>query len=114
MSVRSGARCHDQTAIRRTCEGRDGALDFIGIAYIDWIYFHSEQRGRALDDRKLAVSGALGGIPKNRYPVHVRRHLLEQFQPFPGCAVFHTHEPPDGTARPRPALDDTGADWLDD
>src|SRR6516225_7463380 len=51
---------------------------------------------------------------RNFYPGHVRRHLLEQFEPFPGCAVFHTHETGDVAAWPRQAVDETSADRIDD
>jgi hypothetical protein len=45
---------------------------------------------------------------------HVRRDLLEQFQPFSAYAVFIQHEASGVAARPRQAVDETGADWIGD
>ena len=57
---------------------------------------------------------ANGGIPKHRRARHVRRDLLEQLQPFPADAVFERHESSGVAARPRQALDEAGADRIDE
>src|SRR6266516_4153832 len=43
-----------------------------------------------------------------------RTRLFEQFQPFPAHAVFEEGEPGSVAARPRQALDEAGADRVDD
>ena len=88
MKLRRRARRHDQTAIRRAREGRDGALDLAGVAHIDRVDLHPERRRHGLDDAELAGAGGYGGIPKDRHSRHARRDLLEQLQPFPAHAVF--------------------------
>ena len=45
-------------------------------------------------------------------PCHTWRGFFEQLQPFRGHAVFKTHETGDVAARPRQAVDETGADWI--
>ena len=39
--------------------------------------------------------------------------LFEQFKPFPTHAVLKTQEAGGVTARPRQAIDEAGADWID-
>jgi hypothetical protein len=46
--------------------------------------------------------------------VHVRRNLLQQFQPFPGQTVFERQKTSDVTAWPRQACNIPGAYWIDD
>jgi hypothetical protein len=88
MKHRRGARRHNQPAIRRTREGRDSALDFVGVAQADRGYLHPKRRRHGLDGGKLIGSGALAGISKDRCSHHAWRDLFEQLQPFPGHAVF--------------------------
>ena len=114
MKLRQRARRHDQAAIRSAREGRDGALDLARVAHVDRSYLHPERRRHGLDYAKLANSGGCGGIPKNRHSRHARRDLLEQLQPFPADAVFEIHEPGGVAARPRQAVDEAGADRIDD
>ena len=64
--------------------------------------------------RQPAVCG-LPAVPapqaaKDRRSRHVGRDLREQFQPFPARAVFGTHEAGGVAARPRQAVDESGAD----
>jgi hypothetical protein len=81
--TRRGRACrHDQAATGRAREGRDGTLDLLGVAHVDGADLHPERRCRGLDDGKLAVSGSLRSIPKDRHSRHARCGLLEQFQPF--------------------------------
>ena len=54
------------------------------------------------------------GIPKDRRSRHTRRDLLEQLQPFPAQAVFERHETGGVAAGPRQAIDQAGADRIDD
>ena len=53
ITYRGSARRNDQTAIRRAREGRDGALDFVGVACVDRGHPHSERRRHGLDDAEL-------------------------------------------------------------
>ena len=64
--------------------------------------------------RKLADAGGECGIPKDRRARHARRDLLEQFQPFAAQAVFELRETGGVAARPRQAVDEAGADRIDD
>ena len=52
--------------------------------------------------------------PKDRRSRHAWRDLLEQLQPFPAQAVFESHETGGVAARPRQAVDEAGADRIDD
>jgi hypothetical protein len=67
-----------------------------------------------LDGAELARPGGCGGIPKNRHPRHSGRNLFEQFQPFRAHAVFEQGESGGIAARPRQAVDEAGADRIDD
>ena len=88
MKRRQCARRHDQAAIRRSRECRDGALDFASIAHIDRAHLHPERRRHGLDGGKLADPGGDGRIPQDRRSRHAGRDLLEQLQPFSAHAVF--------------------------
>jgi hypothetical protein len=68
---------YDQTAIRRAGEGRDGALDFAGIADVDWTHLHSERRRHSLDRAELADPTGDSGIPNDCYTRHAGRYLFE-------------------------------------
>src|SRR5215472_9115413 len=58
MKQRQWARRHDQAAIRGTREGRDGALDLVGVgAYVNRAHFHADRRRHVLDDGELADPG---------------------------------------------------------
>jgi hypothetical protein len=82
MNERQCARRHDQTAIRRACEGFDGASDLAWVAHVDRVYLYPEQRRHSLNDGKLGGAGSYVGIAKDCRSRHVRRDLLEQLQPF--------------------------------
>src|SRR6516162_10254603 len=73
---------------------------------------HTRRQG--LDGAKLGGTGWYGGVPKDRHARHARRDLFEQFQPFSAYAVFIQHEASGVAARPRQAVDETGADWIGD
>ena len=88
MNERQRAPCHDQAAIRRAREGRDGALDLAGVAHVDRAHLYSERRRHGLDGAELADPLGYGGIAKDRHARHAGRDLFEQLQPFPAHAVF--------------------------
>ena len=58
MKLRGRARGHDQSAIGRAGEGRNGALDLAGVAHVDRADLHSERRRYGLDSGKRAGSAA--------------------------------------------------------
>ena len=113
MSTRQRARRHDQPAIQRAREGRDGALDSPASRTLTGLT-STPRRRHSLDNAELAGPGGYGGIPKDRRARHARRDLLEQLQPFPAHAVFEQEETGDIAARPRQAIDEAGADRIDD
>jgi len=65
-----------------------------------------------LDSGELAESGLAGLIAQHRCPRHARRNLLEQFQPFPACAVFEQRKTGGVAAGPCQAPDQARADRI--
>ena len=103
MSRRQRAR---QSRSGRHCglrEGRDGALDLVGVAHVDRGYVHPERRRHGLDCGELADPGGYGWVSKDRHSRHARRDLFEQLQPFPAEAVFERRKAGGVAARPRQA-----------
>src|ERR1700676_860592 len=86
------ARRQDQAAVWSAGVSRDGALNLGRIADVERVDLYPERRRNGLDDGKLAGCKTLGGISKHRHSRHVWRNLFEQFQPFPGQAVFDVEE----------------------
>src|SRR5215470_19171541 len=70
--------------------------------------------GRSADGGELTDSQGQGGIAKDRDPRHVRRDLLEQFQPFPAQTIFLSGKTRGVAPRPRQARDVTGTDGVGD
>src|SRR5262245_44237162 len=68
---------HDQTAIRRSREGRYSAFDLTSLAQVDRVYLHPEQWRHGLDDGKIADSRPLAGIPEDRHLRDPRRNFFE-------------------------------------
>ena len=114
MMRRQRARRHDQAAIRGARECRDGALDFAGIAHVDRTQIHPQRWRHGLDGSELPDPGGDGRIPKHGRPRHSGRDLLQQLQPFPAHAVFENREPSRVATRPCQAVDEAGADRVDD
>src|SRR6516225_9854667 len=107
------AVCNDQTSILGAPERRNGALDFASVAHVYRVHLYFERRRHSLHGGKLALSRALGSIPKNRHARHARRDLLEQLQPLRGQAVFTIHETGNVAARPRQAIDQASSDRIE-
>ena len=66
QSALNGRQCtrhHNQTAIARTSECRDGLLDLASLAHVDRAYLHPERRRHGLDDGELAYSVGYGRVP---------------------------------------------------
>src|SRR5215475_3681422 len=114
MNCRTRASGDDQTAIRRACECCDSALDFVSLTHVNRPQLHSERRRRGLDCSKLPDPGGCGGIPENRHSRQAWRDLLEQFQPFPAEAVFKRDKTGGVAAGPRQAVDEAGADRIEE
>jgi hypothetical protein len=55
----------------------------------------------------------MGWVPNDGHSFHARRDLLQQLQPFSGQAVLEWHEAGGVAARPRQAVDEAGADRID-
>src|SRR6516165_12317933 len=113
MNVCQRARCHDQAAVRRACEGRDVALDLAGIAYVDRAHLHTDQWRHGLDGAELTRPGGYGGLPKHGRSRHTGGNLFEQLQPFPAYAVLEQGEPGNIAARPRETVNEAAADRVD-
>src|SRR5262245_20571963 len=72
------------------------------------------RRRHRLDHRELADAGPARWVTEHCHTRHAGRNLLEQFQPFPGEAVFKLSEAGSVAARPRHAFDKSRTDWIDD
>jgi hypothetical protein len=70
--------------------------------------------GDGLDDGELADSGCYGGVSNDGRTRHARRDLLEHLQPLAAQTVFELEKTGRVAARPRQALDKTGADRVGD
>ena len=114
MDRRQRARCQDQASIRRAREGRDGALDLGRVAHVNRAHVHANRRRHRLDNGELADPRCDGGVPKDRCSCHVRRDLLEQFQPFCTQTVFEHQKASGVAARPRQTIDEAGTDRIGD
>src|SRR5215468_7506960 len=110
MYERQRAPGQDQTAFRRLCKDRHGALDLGGVTYVEWRQLDAERRCNRLDRSQLADTSGYGGIADDCNPGHARRDLLKQFQPFPAGAVFEQEEPGGVAAGPRHTVDVPGPD----
>src|SRR5262249_37450320 len=75
-------------ALSPTVTRDDGAIAERRIVRIDWRKFRGVRRGHRLDHGEPAQPGTPRWITEPPDPRHVRRNLLEQFQPFSGEAVF--------------------------
>src|SRR5262249_61046857 len=71
------ARRDDQSAIWRTCEGRDGAFYLIWLAQIDGADFNANRRRHGLNDGELADPVSKPGIAKNCRMLYAWRDLPE-------------------------------------
>ena len=112
MRVRSRTRRHDQTAIRGAREGRDGALDFGGVAHVDRADLHPERRRHGLDNGKLAVPGAWLGSRRTATRVTLGAISLSSSSHFPPKPYSKLHKAGDVAARSRQAVDEAGADRI--
>src|SRR6266700_4110862 len=108
------ARRHNQAAIRRARECRDGALDLAGVAYVDRADLHPDRRRHGLDYGELADPRDYSRITKDRRSRYTRRDLFKQFQPFPTQIVFELHKTGGVAARPGQAINKTRADRVGD
>src|SRR5262249_58526234 len=68
MNRRQRTRSHDQAAIRRAREGRDGAFDLDGVAHVDRAHLDPKGRRHGLDYAELAGPGGYGGAPATTPP----------------------------------------------
>jgi hypothetical protein len=92
-------------ALSPTVTRDDGAIAERRIVRIDWRKFHGVRRCHRLDHGELADPVPARWITEHPDPRHVRRNLLEQFQPFSGEAVFKLSKASDVAAGPSHAAD---------
>src|SRR5262245_7807248 len=114
MDRRQPARGYDQSAVWRARKYRDGLLDLLGDANVDWAYVYPDRWRGGLNDGELADPGRQIGIAKHRRPRHIGRDLLEQLQPFRAQLVFELHEAGCVAAGPRQAVDEATTDRVGD
>src|SRR5262249_12778678 len=100
------------SAVRNVRKGRDRRLDGAGIVQTDRAQLNPQRR-RRLDGGELTDAGGNGGIPQHHRARDARCDFLEQFEPFRGDRVFERGEPGGIAARPRQAIDQASADWVD-
>ena len=96
---------HDQAAVRRVGEGRDGVFDLAGIAYIDRVYLYLQRLRRGPNGDELGNSSRVGSIPQDGCSPHARRDLLEKLQPFSAQPVLESHEAGSVATRPGQRID---------
>ena len=74
-------------------ECRDGALDFAGIAHVDWVTSTPSEGATDWIAANWPVPADDGGIPNDCHSLHARRDLLEQLQPFCAQCRIRTAKP---------------------
>ena len=112
MNAASRARRHDQAAIRRAREGRDGALDLAASRTLTGLYFHPERRRHGLDDAKLpspadvaasrrtaarVTPGAISLSSSSHFPLRLNSKDMKPVTLPPGRAKLSTKPAPTGS-----------------
>src|SRR5262249_11154687 len=98
--------------IARNCS--DGALDVVGIVWVDWPHVDAERRRYRLDSTQLSAAGARRGIANYDYLCNCRRDLLEQLQPFGTDSELELGKAASIAFRTRRGGNETGADRIRD
>ena len=78
------------------------------------VHLHSERRRHRLDGAQLADHSGDGGITQDGNASHLRRDLLEQFQPFPACSVLEIRKTGEVAPWPCQARGEAAADRVND
>src|SRR5262245_3885896 len=112
MDRRQPARGYDQSAVWRARKYRDGLLDLLGHANVDWAYVYPDRWRGGLNDGELADAGSQRRISQHCGARDARGDLLQQLRPFRTETVFELHKAGDVAARPCQARDQAGADRI--
>src|SRR4051794_13424699 len=87
VKQRSRTRSNDEPAVRRTCEGCDGAFDVVSAAQLDWLQLHSQRLCHGLDDCPLSNRRS-SRFSQDGYARNSGRDFLEKFKPLAAQTVF--------------------------
>src|SRR5215813_8539903 len=104
--------CHDQSTAWSARERTNGLLDLFWVTYVNRLHFYAHISRRCLNRTELADSGRYVRIPQDRHPCHVRRDLLEKFQPLASDVVIKGGKASDIAARPRQTCDQPSTDRI--
>src|SRR5215475_13509957 len=102
----------DQPAIRSACKIGHGALDVFAILPTERAHLHLKQPRSGLDRTELADTRSRRGFSNDSDTRHIRRNLLEQFEPFRANFVVENSEPGYVTARLRQTGNKAGTDRI--
>src|SRR5262245_27401312 len=112
MDRRQPARGYDQSAVWRARKYRDGLLDLLGDANVDWAYVYPNRWRGGLNDGELADPGSQRRISQHCGARDAWGDLLQQLRPFRTETVLELHKAGDVAARPCQARDQAGADRI--
>src|SRR5215475_15151864 len=112
MDRRQPARGYDQSAVWRARKYRDGLLDLLGDANVDWAYVYPDRWRGGLNDGELADPGSQRRISQHYGARDARGDLLQQLRPFRTETVLELHKAGDVATRPCQARDQAGADRI--
>src|SRR5262245_3017122 len=112
MDRRQPARGYDQSAVWRARKYRDGLLDLLGDANVDWAYVYPDRWRNGLNDGELADPGSQRRISQHYGARDARGDLLQQLRPFRTETVLELHKAGDVAARSCQARDQAGADRI--
>src|SRR5262245_40583682 len=112
MDRRQPARGYDQSAVWRARKYRDGLLDLLGDANVDWAYVYPNRWRGGLNDGELADPGSQRRISQHCGARDAWGDLLQQLRPFRTETVLELHKAGDVAARPCQARDHPGADRI--
>src|SRR5262245_66256923 len=99
MDRREPARGYDQSAVWRARKYRDGLLDLLGDANVDWAYVYPDRWRGGLNDGELADPGSQRRISQHCGARDARGDLLQQLRPFRTETVLELHKAGDVAAR---------------
>jgi hypothetical protein len=88
------------------------AFNNANVVHADRGNLHSERRRYSLNGAELGGSEGNSEIADDSRPRHLRRDLLEQFQPFAAETVLKNHEAGSVAARPGESIDKACADRI--
>src|SRR5262245_55552875 len=105
-------RCHNQATVCYACKGRNAALYFDGLAYVDWPNVDADCGRRRLDNNELSNSrryaritkpaarvtlGAISFNNSSHFPLRLYSNCMKPVTLPPGCARLSTNPAPTGS-----------------